>query len=495
MKFCVVLSIASLALPMATGLSATARGELLRDALGVKFKNFDRGIFPMLDWKYCRGMSWESALLELNITLEALVDGCNIYCPDPNAPDLHFRCMNDHTFHGSYQQWADMTGARSSLGLPVFFLLFTVLEGAFFAACLPSWIPYTVGVMLLNVVVGVVAETLESGIDCPWLAWHFHKSVSTADDYLSREEWDSFIGVGINSSAFCGCNPAPPVRARTCGDGSPDGGPGCQWTFDELAQPFKLSSMSPEAVIAKHHEDWSPSEAVLKGNTTSNDHKATKISADALWTSRCNLIRDAWVLNLDPLYILLIFLPTLLFESAGDERAQPNELSSSHHPVLATFPLPWTAFGIDVGILRKQFGQIVLLAGPGLVLSSVVTGVLVWASATYWSFYVPWLLGVITAATDPVAVVALLKELGASPSLGGLIEGESLLNDGTAVVLYVFVRNAIGYPYDKLPPSWMLPPDPNLWIEFFRVIAQMLVLGVIFGWASGLVTRVLLSSV
>ena len=38
--------------------------------------------------------------------------------------------------------------------------------------------------------------------------------------------------------------------------------------------------------------------------------------------------------------------------------------------------------------------------------------------------------------TDPVAVVALLKEVGASPALTMLISGESMLNDGTAIVMF-----------------------------------------------------------
>jgi len=46
------------------------------------------------------------------------------------------------------------------------------------------------------------------------------------------------------------------------------------------------------------------------------------------------------------------------------------------------------------------------------------------------------LFGSIISATDPVAVVALLKELGASKRLSTLIEGESLLNDGTAMVVF-----------------------------------------------------------
>jgi NhaP-type Na+/H+ or K+/H+ antiporter len=47
------------------------------------------------------------------------------------------------------------------------------------------------------------------------------------------------------------------------------------------------------------------------------------------------------------------------------------------------------------------------------------------------------LYGSIISATDPVAVVCLLKELGASRRLATLIEGESLLNDGTAMVVFL----------------------------------------------------------
>lgn len=45
-------------------------------------------------------------------------------------------------------------------------------------------------------------------------------------------------------------------------------------------------------------------------------------------------------------------------------------------------------------------------------------------------------IGAIIGATDPVAVVALLKELGTSIKFNILLEGESLLNDGTATVFF-----------------------------------------------------------
>ena len=53
------------------------------------------------------------------------------------------------------------------------------------------------------------------------------------------------------------------------------------------------------------------------------------------------------------------------------------------------------------------------------------------------------LLGGILSATDPVAVVALLREMGIKKSLATLIEAESLLNDGTAVVVYSILLKAV----------------------------------------------------
>merc|ERR1719181_375379 len=68
-----------------------------------------------------------------------------------------------------------------------------------------------------------------------------------------------------------------------------------------------------------------------------------------------------------------------------------------------------------------------------------------------WSFELSLCAGSILCATDPVAVVALLKELGTSPILTVQIQGESLLNDGTAIVVYLIAYNMLsGYNYDVL---------------------------------------------
>jgi NhaP-type Na+/H+ or K+/H+ antiporter len=53
------------------------------------------------------------------------------------------------------------------------------------------------------------------------------------------------------------------------------------------------------------------------------------------------------------------------------------------------------------------------------------------------------MFGSIISATDPVAVVALLNTLGASKRISTMIEGESLLNDGTAMVVFLILFDIV----------------------------------------------------
>ena len=59
------------------------------------------------------------------------------------------------------------------------------------------------------------------------------------------------------------------------------------------------------------------------------------------------------------------------------------------------------------------------------------------------TWYEALTLGCVLSATDPVAVVALLKELGASVHFNLLVEGESLLNDGTAMVFFMLFMSLV----------------------------------------------------
>jgi NhaP-type Na+/H+ or K+/H+ antiporter len=140
-----------------------------------------------------------------------------------------------------------------------------------------------------------------------------------------------------------------------------------------------------------------------------------------------------WGGNLDGHLILYVFLPILIFEAG---------------------------FALDVHTFKKSFLNAFYLAGPGIVTATVMSGMAFYGlvvifggeggvlaewnvEAGAFVFLASMLFGAVVSATDPVAVVALLKELGASKKLGTLIEGESLLNDGTAIVAFVLLFGVV----------------------------------------------------
>ncbi len=118
--------------------------------------------------------------------------------------------------------------------------------------------------------------------------------------------------------------------------------------------------------------------------------------------------------------ILFLMLPPLLFQGAAT---------------------------MDLGKLMKNWKSISLLAIPGVLISSTVIGIiswkLIWPDEGYNGLMYGLLLGSILAATDPVSVLALFKKLGAPKRLTVLVEGESLFNDGTAVVLFNILLLAV----------------------------------------------------
>ncbi|OLQ75501.1 hypothetical protein BIT28_22995 [Photobacterium proteolyticum] len=109
--------------------------------------------------------------------------------------------------------------------------------------------------------------------------------------------------------------------------------------------------------------------------------------------------------------VFFVFLPALIFESA---------------------------LNINARHLMTDIGPILLLAILGLLISTMLVGVFVW-SVSGVSLVACLLLGAIVSATDPVAIVAIFKNLGAPKRLTILVEGESLFNDATAIVLFTIL--------------------------------------------------------
>jgi CPA1 family monovalent cation:H+ antiporter len=113
-------------------------------------------------------------------------------------------------------------------------------------------------------------------------------------------------------------------------------------------------------------------------------------------------------INVSPQLFLGLLVPPLIFEAAFHVRAKD---------------------------LLQDLAPILSLAIPGVLLTTfLVGGVLYWG--TDFSLITALLFGSLIAATDPVAVVALFRSLGVPKRLQLLMEGESLFNDGTAIVLF-----------------------------------------------------------
>ena len=100
------------------------------------------------------------------------------------------------------------------------------------------------------------------------------------------------------------------------------------------------------------------------------------------------------------------------------------------------------AYSIDWVDLRPVLGPIVALAIPGVLASAVIV-----AFALHLGIGLPlelaFVVGAITAATDPVAIVATMRRLDIPRGLRTLVEGESLLNDGTGLVLFALAVRAV----------------------------------------------------
>jgi Na+:H+ antiporter len=95
-----------------------------------------------------------------------------------------------------------------------------------------------------------------------------------------------------------------------------------------------------------------------------------------------------------------------------------------------------------------------------------------------WSHAV--IFGALIAATDRIAVVSMFRSLGAPRRLIVLLEGESLLNDGTAIVLFSLVLDII---------SGKQVTATSLTVEFVRIVGGGLVVGVVVGLAISQIIR------
>jgi CPA1 family monovalent cation:H+ antiporter len=159
-------------------------------------------------------------------------------------------------------------------------------------------------------------------------------------------------------------------------------------------------------------------------------------------------------IKVTPELILAIFVPPLVFEAA---------------------------FHLDLRLLRDNLVPILVLAIPGVILTTLLVGGIV-SLGTGLPFGAAGVFGALIAATDPVAVVALFRALGVPRRLAVALEGESLFNDGTAIVVFQIALAATA--------SGIFDPVAGLF-DFFRVALGGMAVGLALGWlAAQLIARI-----
>ncbi len=158
--------------------------------------------------------------------------------------------------------------------------------------------------------------------------------------------------------------------------------------------------------------------------------------------------------EITPELIMVIFVPPLIFEAA---------------------------FHLDFRMLRDNLAPIMVLAVPGVILTTLLVGGIV-ALGAGLPLGATFVFGALIAASDPVAVIALFRALGVPHRLAVAVEGESLFNDGTAIVVFqIALVAALSGVFDPLTGVF----------DFLRVAVGGAVIGLALGWlVAELITRI-----
>ncbi|MGB5872364.1 MAG: sodium:proton antiporter [Bacteroidota bacterium] len=147
------------------------------------------------------------------------------------------------------------------------------------------------------------------------------------------------------------------------------------------------------------------------------------------------------------------------------------------HGMLA-FLLFAGALHVDLESLRDVKFPVAAFATIGLLIATFVTGWLFWQVVTWIGFDIPFvaalLFGALIAPTDPIAVMGILKKVGAPKSLEIKITGESLFNDGVAVAVFMTIL--------AVATGKSSPEPGQIAFLLLKEAAGGIVVGLILGW-------------
>jgi CPA1 family monovalent cation:H+ antiporter len=165
-----------------------------------------------------------------------------------------------------------------------------------------------------------------------------------------------------------------------------------------------------------------------------------------------DIVRPIVDLPVNASVFLVVFLPLLLFHAALT--IDLREILEDIAPILTLAVLAVFAAAAAIGLSLSYFGVPLIAA---------------------------LLFGAVVATTDPAAVVAIFHDLGAPPRLTRLLEGESLLNDAAAIVLFSMLLEMLAGGPHRNATDWA--------IQFITEFLGGLFFGALLGWLFGAALR------
>jgi len=155
---------------------------------------------------------------------------------------------------------------------------------------------------------------------------------------------------------------------------------------------------------------------------------------------------------------------------------------------MLSFMLFAGALHVDLGELREQKATVAILATVGVVISTAIVGFSSWLIFRLLGLSVPILgcltFGALISPTDPIAVMGLLKEIKAPPSLSTKIAGESLFNDGVGIVVFLLLLR-----------MWASGDDTFHWVNTLELLVREVGGGLLIGLLLGYLCYKLLRSI
>jgi len=145
------------------------------------------------------------------------------------------------------------------------------------------------------------------------------------------------------------------------------------------------------------------------------------------------------------------------------------------------------ALHVNLNDLAQQRGIIFIMATFGVIGATFLIGILSWYAFALIGLNVPFvyclLFGALISPTDPIAVLGILKQSNAPKSLKAKIAGESLFNDGIAVVMFLVIARIAAGGTDMSAGDVLL------------IFSQEAIGGILFGLGAGGLTYWMLKSV